>query len=113
MQAEYTSLNFPDRGVKPGESLSSLSQFELANNVGKQDMIFFYFGSTDRCDTSGRFSLTFAICGQETISLVKDERAVLLWSRDGTKDYEQYSLYQNWFYQSFKNMNKVIYPMCH
>ena len=73
-------------------------------------MIFFYFGSTDSYDTSERISLKFTICGQEIISLVKDERAVFLWSRDATIDYERYQLFHNWYYQSFSNMNQVTYP---
>ena len=55
---------------------------------GHQDTLLFYVGATDTYDTSALFTLKYTVCGQEIVSLNDPVRAIFLYSRNGTTDYE-------------------------
>jgi hypothetical protein len=50
-------------------------------------------------------SLKYTVCGQEVISLNDPIRAIFLYSRNGTTDYEPRNEYLNWFNVDFSKMD--------
>jgi hypothetical protein len=77
---------------------------------GHQDTIYFYLASKDSYDTSVQITLKYTVCGQEVISLNDPMRAIFLYSRNGTHNYEPRNEYNAWYSVDFSAMDTTTYP---
>jgi hypothetical protein len=53
--------------------------------------------------------LKYTVCGQEVVSLNDPIRAIFLYSRNGTNEYEPRTEHLNWFTVDWSAMDKTTY----
>jgi hypothetical protein len=100
----YESRNIPNRHGNP-----RLSAFGIQRDIpvvkGHQDWVHFYFASKDSYDTSEMITLKYTVCGLEILTLNDPVRAIFLYSRNGTNEYEHRTEHLLWFNVDFSAMD--------